>query len=101
MSKREIATNADNDIEAPRLKRRKDVPQDIHTTNNIDPNEPGASSDQDNDDAEGVEIVDGPKLNPEEVRDEGLKVLQVLKGAVNKEWVNLKTRLASMKSQFQ
>ena len=84
MSKREIATNPDTDIEAPRSKRRKDVLRE-EAIDDIDPNDPGASSDQDNDDAGEVDASYEPKLSPEEVRDEGLKVLQVLKDAVNKE----------------
>lgn len=84
MSKREIATNPDTDIEAPRSKRRKDVLRE-EAIDDIDPNDPGASSDQDNDDAGEFDASYEPKLSPEEVRDEGLKVLQVLKDAVNKE----------------
>lgn len=86
MAKRDFATNPDIDIDAPRPKRHKDVSAEPAITNTGDAPERGASSDREDDNADAnVEADPGNMLSPEEVREEGSKVLQLLKDAVDKE----------------
>ncbi|KAI5122376.1 hypothetical protein M0805_004133 [Coniferiporia weirii] len=84
MVKREFAANPDIDVDAPRPKRRKDVQSETPAAEDDEAHDPGASSDQEQEQINGVEN-EGPAMSPEEVREEGLKVWQALKDAVDKE----------------
>lgn len=86
MAKRDFAANPDIDVDAPRSKRHKDISVEPAITNAGDALERGASSDREDDNGGGnVEADPGNMLSPEEVREEGSKVLQLLKDAVDKE----------------
>ena len=84
MVKRELSGNSPIDAEGPRAKRRKDESANPPTTDDVDVQEEGANSDQEHDGNDNA-VEDGPVMTVEEIRDEGLKVLQVLKEATNKE----------------
>lgn len=84
MVKRESVANPDIDVDAPRAKRHKDSEAEQEVKDEVDMAEQETSSDRENDNAPSNADA-APELSPEEVREEGLKVLQVLRDAVNRE----------------
>lgn len=86
MVKREASTNALADSDTPSAKRRKDDPlAGAETADDAaEDHNGGENSDQERD-ASGEAAEEGPVMSQEDIRDEGLKVLQVLKEAKNKE----------------
>ncbi|EJC98735.1 Bromodomain-containing protein, partial [Fomitiporia mediterranea MF3/22] len=84
MVKREFAANPDIDVDAPRAKRHRETVAETPVTDEADMPEKDGSSERENDnDTNAAEV--GPAMSPEEVREEGLKVLQVLRDAVDRE----------------
>lgn len=80
--KRELGVSASSvEVDGPRAKRRRNVSGDSGTIEDVAMADGAASSEQD--------IKGNGDVNVDEVREEGLKVWQVLKNAVNKECVTL------------
>ena len=78
MVKREVSSSVVADTHTPSAKRRKE-----ESATNADGREGAENSDQEQE--AGDEAGEGPNMKVEEIREEGLKVLQVLKEAKNKE----------------
>ena len=78
MVKREAVVDVDADV--PRLKRRRDTESNEPGAEDVEMGDVDASSERDE-----SEHVEGPKMSPEEVTEEGLKVWQTVKDAVDKE----------------
>ena len=84
MVKRELAADSESNEESPRSKRLKDGTVEPSAKDETDAPKKGAASEHEDDD--GANAVDeAPAMSLEEVREEGLKVLQVLRDTVNKE----------------
>ncbi|KAH8110617.1 Bromodomain-containing protein, partial [Phellopilus nigrolimitatus] len=98
MVKRDFAANPDIDVDAPRSKRRKDTQSEAPADEDNEMPEAGASSDQEQE--SGV-AENGPAMSPEEVREEGHKVLQVLKDAVDKDGRSLSYDFLRLPSKRQ
>ena len=84
MVKRELAADPEIDGDSPRSKRHKEGEVGSSAKEEKEVVEKGASSEhEDEGGADAAEAL--PAMSPEEVQEEGLKVLQVLRDAVNKE----------------
>lgn len=85
MVKRELAAGAEVYLNSPVSKRHKDDKAGSSSKGGDSvPPERGESSEHEEDnDGNAAEAV--PLMSPEEVKEEGLKVIQVLRDAVNKE----------------
>ncbi|THH06677.1 hypothetical protein EW145_g3923 [Phellinidium pouzarii] len=97
MVKREPITNPSIDVETPRPKRRKDTASE---TPAVEAEDQGASSDQEQEQG-GIVADEGPAMSPEEVQEEGLKVWQLLKDAVDKEGRSLSYDFLRLPSKRQ
>lgn len=84
MVKREASSNTLAESDTPSAKRRKEELAEAPPGDDVEAQDAGANSDQEEDAGGGV-AGEGPTMSPDEIRDEGLKMLQVLKEAKNKE----------------
>lgn len=98
MSKREasqIAAAAGVDIDAPRAKRRREVPASTDNSGVKAEHASPGSNDISKPKTEG-EDDKGIKEDPELVKEKGLKLWQTVKDAVNKECVTVRLKLTAL-----
>ena len=85
MAKRELTADTEINSNAPRSKRQKDG-DEAHPPKGSDNNAQQREASTDHEEENNANVAEeGPSMSPDEVREEGLKVLQVLRDAVNKE----------------